>query len=283
MTSILSNITFTGQTAPYSGEFWPVDQEFPFTSITGYWKVNAERLECRTPLMATAIIAPPYNGAFSPYLARTSICRLKSSIWTQAFHLPGKPNGGRRITVQVDITMPSTFPLTTTAVDDDMHVGLMYLGESTGKGFCWLFQNLNDGGTVRLTHAYVTGTTAVPTQFGPSVSIATWAAGSTHTMKTEVHLSVAGDVVDSTLFIDDVPQLTFAAVSAPLYNYLFGVQISSFASKNFYQGLVCRNFTDSDTVAGSSDPTPAAWTTYLDPYVKYLLPILRRIDGTTAG
>lgn len=267
MTSTLSYITFTGQTTPYSGEFYPVDQEFPFASVTGYWKVNAERLECRTPVMSPGGAISP--GTTAPYIAKTSICRLKSSIWTQAYHLPAKPNGGRRMTVSVDITMPTTFPSTGTTVDDDMHVGLMYLGESSGKGLCWLYQNLGDGTTVRYAHAYVDGTTATPVLLGPSVSTTAWAAGSTHTMMAEVHLNIAGDIVDSTLFIDGVPITTFAAVSAPLYNYLFNVAISSFVSKNFYQGLVCRNFTDSTAWPGSSDPVPAAWQSYLYTYVRY--------------
>lgn len=267
MTSTLSYITFTGQTTPYSGEFYPVDQEFPFASVTGYWKVNAERLECRTPVMSPGGAISP--GTTAPYIAKTSICRLKSSIWTQAYHLPGKPNGGRRMTVSVDITMPTTFPSTGTTVDDDMHVGLMYLGESSGKGLCWLYQNLGDGTTIRYAHAYVDGTTATPVLLGPSVSTTAWAAGSTHTMMAEVHLNIAGDIVDSTLFIDGVPITTFAAVSAPLYNYLFNVAISSFVSKNFYQGLVCRNFTDSTAWPGSSDPVPAAWQSYLYTYVRY--------------
>lgn len=267
MTSTLSYITFTGQTTPYSGEFYPVDQEFPFASVTGYWKVNAERLECRTPVMSPGGAISP--GTTAPYIAKTSICRLKSSIWTQAYHLPAKPNGGRRMTVSVDITMPTTFPSTGTTVDDDMHVGLMYLGESSGKGLCWLYQNLGDGTTVRYAHAYVDGTTATPVLLGPSVSTTAWAAGSTHTMMAEVHLNIAGDIVDSTLFIDGVPITTFAAVSAPLYNYLFNVAISSFVSKNFYQGLVCRNFTDSTAWPGSTDPVPAAWQSYLYTYVRY--------------
>lgn len=267
MTSTLSYITFTGQTTPYSGEFYPVDQEFPFASVTGYWKVNAERLECRTPVMSPGGAISP--GTTAPYIAKTSICRLKSSIWTQAYHLPAKPNGGRRMTVSVDITMPTTFPPTGTTVDDDMHVGLMYLGESSGKGLCWLYQNLGDGTTIRYAHAYVDGTTATPVLLGPSVSTTAWAAGSTHTMMAEVHLNIAGDIVDSTLFIDGVPITTFAAVSAPLYNYLFNVAISSFVSKNFYQGLVCRNFTDSTAWPGSTDPVPAAWQSYLYTYVRY--------------
>jgi hypothetical protein len=267
MTSTLSYITFTGQTTPYSGEFYPVDQEFPFASVTGYWKVNAERLECRTPVMSPGGTISP--GTTAPYIAKTSICRLKSSIWTQAYHLPAKPNGGRRMTVSIDITMPTTFPPTGTTVDDDMHVGLMYLGESSGKGLCWLYQNLGDGTTVRYAHAYVDGTTATPVLLGPSVSTTAWAAGSTHTMMAEVHLNIAGDIVDSTLFVDGVPITTFAAVSAPLYNYLFNVAISSFVSKNFYQGLVCRNFTDSTAWPGSTDPVPAAWQSYLYTYVRY--------------
>ncbi len=267
MTSTLSYITFTGQTTAYSGEFYPVDQEFPFASVTGYWKVNAERLECRTPVMSPGGTISP--GTTAPYIAKTSICRLKSSIWTQAYHLPAKPNGGRRMTVSVDITMPTTFPPTGTTVDDDMHVGLMYLGESSGKGLCWLYQNLGDGTTIRYAHAYVDGTTATPVLLGPSVSTTAWAAGSTHTMMAEVHLNIAGDIVDSTLFVDGVPITTFAAVSAPLYNYLFNVAISSFVSKNFYQGLVCRNFTDSTAWPGSTDPVPAAWQSYLYTYVRY--------------
>jgi len=268
MTSTLSYITFTGQTTPYSAEFYPVDQEFPFTSVTGYWKINAERLECRTPVMSPG--GAIGTGSTAPYIAKTSICRLKSSIWTQAYHLPAKPNGGRRMTVSIDITMPTTFPPTGTTVDDDMHVGLMYLGESSGKGLCWLYQNLGDGTTVRYAHAYVDGTTATPVLLGPSVSTTAWAAGSTHTMMAEVHLNIAGDIVDSTLFVDGVPITTFAAVSAPLYNYLFNVAISSFVTKNFYQGLVCRNFTDSTAWGQSGDPVPAAWQSYLHTYVRYL-------------
>lgn len=267
MTTTLSYITFTGQTAPYSGEYYPVDQEFPFTSVTGYWKVNSERLECRTPQLGGT--PPISSGLQTPYLARTSICRLKSSIWTQAYHIPSKPNGGRRLTISVDVTMPSTFPPTGYAIDDDMHVGVLYLGESSGKGFCWLYQNLGDGTTIRYAHAYVDGTTATPVLLGPSVSTTSWAAGSTHTMMVEVHLNIAGDIVDSTLFVDGVPISTFAAVSAPLYNYLFNVAISSFVTKNFYQGLVCRNFTNSFIVSVASDPVPAAWSAYLQTYVRY--------------
>jgi hypothetical protein len=268
MTSILSQVNFTGQTTAYSTEYWPVDQEFPFTSVTGYWKVNSERLECRTAVQSSTNLYQVQNQ--TQYQTKTSICRLKSSIWTQAFHLPGVPNGGRRISISIDITMPSVFPLTGYQNDDDLHAGIMYLGESSGKGFCWLYQNIGDGTTVRYAHAYVDGTTATPVLLGPSVSTTAWAAGSTHTMIVQVHLNIAGDIIDSTLFVDGVPISTFGAVSAPLYNYLFNVSISSFVSKNFYQGLVCRNFTDAGlALQSASSPVPAAWQTYLHTYVRF--------------
>ena len=179
------------------------------------------------------------------FLVRTQVMYFKTPAWSRAFHSTVTPSWHRHVRLSTEITMQESFPNFsggTSYGEDDVTVGLIYAGESSGKGFAWVYQRLSDGATTRIAHGYFTATGNAGTfnQLGPAVTVAAFTASSTETLEVEMRLDASGGIITHTCSFRGVAVATFT-LNAALYNAFMGTSISTnLVNKTFYQGAVAR-------------------------------------------
>lgn len=203
------------------------------------------------PAFSSSANGSNYGGASSVvsntelFKVRTQTLYFKTSAWTNAFHSTATPSWHRHVRLSTEITMQESFPNFsggTSYGEDDVTVGLIYAGESSGKGFAWVYQRLSDGATTRIAHGYftTTGNAGTFNQLGPAVAVAAFTENSTETLEVEMRLDASGGIMTHTCYFRGVAIASFL-LNAPLYNLFMNESIgTSLVNKLFYQGAVVR-------------------------------------------
>ena len=241
MTSILAEVRFTG---PDDRPNYNETISDGVTVIAGRWYNYAQKAWPGWSSSPNGTGTATTGTTTDVLLVRTQIMLLKTSVWDIAFHSTADPSFHRLVWLRGTVTMPETFLnfSGTGYGEDDLTAGLIYAGESDGKGWAWVYQRMSDGATTRIAHGYFTGSGSTGTfnQLGPAVSVSALAVSTSAEMIVQMSLDASGGMLTHTVFWNGAAVATFTMNSA-LYNAFLGTSIAtSMIAKKFYQGFVCR-------------------------------------------